>query len=428
MKIRKNQPLNGRYTNQNVTQGELIVNVFDENIAQPLSEVKVDVYGVDKDGTEKQIESLVTDMSGQTEKITLNAPNVELSLEPQELIRPFSLYNLKISSPYFDPVKVNGIEIFDQTTAIQNINMQERRLLDNMAEIINIQENTLWGDFPSKTPEAEVKPLPEATGFVVLDEVVIPEYIIVHEGAPNSGGPDYWVPFKDYIKNVASSEIYSTWPGHSIRANILAILSFTLNRVFTEWYRGQGKSFTITNNTAYDQAFSYGRNIYSEISVVVDELFTNYVTRNGIIQPLFTQYCDGKRVTCPNWLSQWGSAALGEQGKSYLDILKHYYGDIYIDQAKIVSGVPVSYPGSPLSKGSSGASVRTIQNQLNAISNNYPAIPKLRVDGIYGDQTAEGVKEFQRIFSLPQSGVVDLATWYKISHIYVAVSKLATLI
>lgn len=306
--------------------------------------------------------------------------------------------------------------------------VEQRQLFVPEPTTINIKENTLWGDFPPKIPEAEVKPLPEASGFVVLDEVVIPEFIVVHSGGPNSAGQDYWVPFKDYIKNVASSEIYSTWPVATIRANVLAIISFTLNRVFTEWYRGQGKNFTITNSTAFDQAFSYGRNIYAEISNIVDEVFTNYITRNGIMQPLLTQYCDGKRVSCPNWLSQWGSATLGEQGRNYLEILKNYYGDIYIDQAKIVSGVPVSYPGAPLNLGSNGAAVRTIQNQLNAISNNYPLIPKVRVDGIYGQQTAEAVRTFQKIFNMPQTGVVDFATWYRISHIYVAVTRLATLV
>lgn len=184
----------------------------------------------------------------------------------------------------------------------------------------------------------------------------------------------------------------------------------------------------LTNSTAYDQSFAYGRTIFKEISDVVDSVFTSYITRSGIIQPLFSQYCDGKKVSCPGWLSQWGSASLGEQGKDYLSILKNYYGDIYIYKAPIVSGVPVSFPGSSLQIGSTGNSVRTIQTQLNAISIHYPAIPKIRVDGIYGQQTAESVRTFQRIFNMPQTGIVDFATWYRISHIYVAVTKLATLV
>lgn len=234
------------------------------------------------------------------------------------------------------------------------------------------------------------------------------------------------MPYKDYIKNVASSEIYSTWDEAAIRANVLAIQSFVLNRVFTEWYRNKGYNFTITNSTRYDQAFNYGRTIYEDISIIVDEMFTNYIKREGEIQPLFAQYCDGRNVVCPNWLSQWGSAALAEQGYSAMDILRYYYGDdIYLEQAESVSGVPVSFPGENLTIGSRGNDVRTIQSQLNTISRTYSAIPRLAVDGIYGEATVESVKAFQNIFNMPQTGIVDLATWYQISQIYVALEKLA---
>ena len=409
-------------------RGNIVVNVFDETVANPIDEAQVDIFGVNNAGEELQVESLVTNISGQTEEIALDAPPVEYSLTPQDENRPFSTYTVRISAPDFETAVINGVEIFDTTTAIQNVNLAPKIATPVAPHIINISENTLWGDFPPKIPEEETKPLPPPTGFVVLDKVVIPEFIVVHDGPPDAYAQNYWVPFKDYIKNVASSEIYSTWPTQTIRANVLAILSFTLNRVFTEWYRGQGKDFTITSSTAFDQKFSYGRNIFTEIANVVDEIFTNYITREGILQPLFSQYCDGKRVSCPTWLSQWGSAALGEQGMNYLNILKNYYGNIYIDTAPIVSGVPVSYPGFTLQIGSTGTPVRTIQNQLNSISNNFPAIPKLRVDGIYGEQTAESVRAFQRIFSMPVTGVVDFATWYRISNIFVAVTKLATLI
>lgn len=397
--------------------GNLIINVFNESLANPVSGAKVDIFENDK-----QIESLTTDISGQTETIELEAPPGELSLVPQEEERPFSTYDIRITAEGMETLTINGVEIFEGTTAIQDASLGE-------TSNIYIPDNNLWTPGPPKIPEDEVKPLPEASGYVVLNEVVVPEFIVVHAGVPsNTSAPNYWVPFKDYIKNVASSEIYSTWPRATLQANILAIISFTLNRVFTEWYRGQGKNFTITNSTQFDQAFSYGRNIFKEISDVVDNLFTNYITREGIMQPLFTQYCDGRTSNCPGWLSQWGSASLGEQGKDYMTILKNYYGNIYIDKAPIVSGVPVSYPGHSLQIGSTGNDVRTIQNQLNSISTHYPAIPKLRADGIYGQQTAEGVKTFQRIFNMPQTGVVDFATWYRISHIYVAINKLATLV
>ncbi len=185
----------------------------------------------------------------------------------------------------------------------------------------------------------------------------------------------------------------------------------------------------LTYTTAYDQAFSYGRNIYDEISLIVDEMFTTYITKPNIRQPLFTQYCDGSRVYCPNWLSQWGSKSLADQGYTTIQILRYYYGDdIYLEQAKRVKGVPSSFPNENLQIGSSGNSVRTIQTQLNAISQTYTAIMRLRVDGVYGEQTAASVREFQKIFNLPQTGIVDFPTWYEISEIYVAIEKLAELV
>ncbi|MDD6208913.1 MAG: peptidoglycan-binding protein, partial [Clostridiales bacterium] len=202
-----------------------------------------------------------------------------------------------------------------------------------------------------------------------------------------------------------------------------------LNRVYTEWYRNKGYSFTITTSTAYDQKWMPGRNIFDTISQVVDEIFTNYLTRPNIAQPLFSQYCDGKRVTCPNWLSQWGSKSLADDGLTATQILKYYYGDnLYIESAVEVAGVPYSWPGAPLSIGSSGDNVRKLQTELNTISRGYPLIPKLAVDGVFGEQTAQAVRVFQQIFGLPQTGVVDYTTWYKISEIFVGVSRIAELV
>jgi hypothetical protein len=234
------------------------------------------------------------------------------------------------------------------------------------------------------------------------------------------------VGFKDYIKNVASSEIYATWPVQTITANVLAILSLTLNRVYTEWYRNQGYDFTITNSTRFDQAFVYGRNTFTEISEVVDQVFVNYITKPNIRQPLFTQYCDGRQVQCPGWMTQWGSKTLGDQGYSAINILRTAYGwDCYLAQAEQVRGVPSSFGGETLQSGSSGEAVRVIQTQLNAISNNYPALTKIAVDGVYGADTKRVVEKFQEVFRLPRTGMVDRATWYRISEIYVAVTKIA---
>lgn len=219
-----------------------------------------------------------------------------------------------------------------------------------------------------------------------------------------------------------------TWTENAIRANVLAIMSFTLNRVYTEYYRNRGYDFTITSSTAFDHKWIPNRNYFDTISTIVDELFADYLSRPNVRQPILTQYCDGRRVQCPNWLTQWGSQSLGEQGYSAIEILRYYYGDdIYINTAQEVSGVPSSWPGYDLENGASGEKVRQIQEQLNVVAEAYPLIPKIAVDGIYGPATAEAVRVFQSVFGLPQTGVVDYRTWYKISEIYVGVSRIAEL-
>ncbi len=211
-------------------------------------------------------------------------------------------------------------------------------------------------------------------------------------------------------------------------ANILAIQSITLNRVYTEWYRNRGYDFTITSSTAYDQKYIPGRNIFESISRAVDTIFSNYISRPNITQPLFTQYCDGKRVSCPRWMRQWESKTLGDQGYSAIEILRRFYGDsVYINSSEEISGIPSSWPGYDLTIGSTGEKVRQLQNQLNTISKGYPLIPKVAADGVYGEKTAEAVRTFQKVFNLPQTGVVDYPTWYRISDIYVGVSRIAEL-
>ena len=291
-----------------------------------------------------------------------------------------------------------------------------------------IPAHTLYGEYPPKIPEDEIKPINES-GEIVLSRVVIPEYVIVHDGSPrDSTATNYYVKYKDYIKNVASSEIYATWTENAIRANVLAIMSFTLNRVYTEYYRNRGYDFTITSSTAFDHKWIPNRNYFDTISTIVDELFADYLSRPNVRQPILTQYCDGRRVQCPNWLTQWGSQSLGEQGYSAIEILRYYYGDdIYINTAQEVSGIPSSWPGYDLENGASGEKVRQIQEQLNVVAEAYPLIPKIAVDGIYGPATAEAVRVFQSVFGLPQTGVVDYRTCYKISEIYVGVSRIAEL-
>lgn len=374
------------------------------------------------------LEQLTTNNLGQTDSIELAAPPLEYSLDATSNQQPYSEYTLEISAPGFNSLSIVGAEILPTITALQNISLIPSDAPISATDTYVIAPHTLYGNYPPKISEAEIKPV-TPSGEIVLPRVVIPEFIVVHDGSPrDSTAMNYYIRYKDYIKNVASSEIYATWPTNTIRANVLAIMSFVLNRVYTEWYRNKGYDFTITTSTAYDQKWIPNRNIYDTISAVVDELFTNYLSRPNVRQPILTQYCDGKQVSCPGWLSQWGSKYLGDQGYSAIEILRYYYGDdIYINIAPEVSGVPSSWPGFTLEIGSKGEPVRTIQTQINTIADAYPLIPKLTVDGIYGPATANSVKVFQSIFDLPQTGTVDYRTWYKISEIYVAVSRIAEL-
>jgi subtilisin family serine protease len=410
-------------------KGRLKVQCFRGDNYIPIDGAKITVQGTQGTENIKSLE-LVTDAVGLTTEIELSAPPLEFSLNKNSNQIPYSMYDITVERNGFKPIVIRGCQVFPTQVAYQICNLEISLGRGDMRqEIINVQPNTLNGNYPPKIPEEVDKPLPPPTSGVVLPQPIVPEYIIVHQGSPNDpSAPNYKVPFKDYIKNVASCEIYSTWNNSALRANIFCIISFTLNRIFTEWYRGKGKNFDITSSTAYDHAFNYGRNIYDSISQVVDEIFSTYVRRIGKKQPLFTQYCDGKSVTCPQWLSQWGSQELAQQGMVPYDILKNYYGnDIELVTAEKVVGSPQSYPGNALSIGSSGQDVRTIQGQLNRIARNYPLIPKQAEDGQYTQKTADAVKTFQQIFTLPQTGIVDYATWYKISDVYVGVTKLAEL-
>lgn len=397
--------------------GNFHLNAYLNNVGQPADGATVTITDPKSNVV---LEELKTDSSGQTPIIALPTPPLEYSMN-SDLPRPFNEYNVTVTYPEFFEASVYNVQIFPSTTAIQDI------LLRPIYKNIDIPYPVLWGDYPPKIPESEIKKLPFPSNLVVLPKPIVPDLVVVHAGVPSDdSAPNYTVGFKDYIKNVASCEIYATWPAETIKANVLAILSITLNRVYTEWYRGKGYDFTITNSTAFDQAFSYGRNIFKEISDVVDELFTTYITKPDIKQPLFTQYSDGKNIKREGWLSQWGSKDLGDQGYSALQILKNYYGyNIILKTAEKVKGLPLSFPGYVLQEGSRGDDVRTIQEQINAISKNYPMIPKLIEDGVYGAKTSASVKEFQKIFNLPVTGTVNFPTWYKISDIYTAVKKLS---
>ena len=402
---------------ESVNTGTLEVSVVSPTIARPSAGAAVSI----RNEGGAVVFAGVTDAEGRLPTLTLPTPPEELSLTPSsQPEQPFSGYDVTVVGSEGDRTDIQGVQLYTDTTALLPV------ALPGQSDDIDIPLPSIIGDQPEKIPEAEEKPLPLPEGTVVLPQPVIPEFIIVHGSVPSdSSAPDYYVGFQDYIKNVASSEIFATWPREAIKANVLAILSFTLNRVFTEWYRGKGYSFTITNSTAYDQAFIYGRNFFTEIADVVDEVFTLYITRPDMEQPLLAQYCDGIRVNRSGWLSQWGSKELADRGYSAVRILQSYYGrDIIIREAQKVEGVPVSFSGT-LSIGSRGQNVRTLQRQLNRIAQNYPLIPRLAVDGIYGEKTAASVRTFQQIFNMPRTGITDFATWYRISDIYVAVARLA---
>lgn len=406
-------------------RGRLQVTVLTEDGAKPVENavVRISYTGV----PDSVLEELKTDSSGQTPVLELAAPPLEYSMEPSEE-QPYAEYTVQIRAEGYEPEEIAGTEILPDVLAQQPVRLRPSSAGE--FERIVIGPHTLFGDYPPKEPEAEVKPVDE-TGEIVLSRVVIPEYVVVHDGPVNDAqAKNYYQRYKDYIKNVACSEIYATWPADTIRANVLAIMSFTLNRVYTEWYRNKGYDFTITSSTAYDHKWIYGRNLFDSISRIVDELFENYLSRPDVRQPILTQYCDGKMSQCLDrgWMTQWGSKELGDQGFSAIEILRYFYGnDMYINVAEEISGIPASWPGYNLDTGSVGPKVRQIQEQLNVIAEAYPALPSIAADGIYGEKTKEAVRKFQSVFGLPSTGIVDYPTWYEIQEIYVAVSRIAEL-
>lgn len=407
-------------------KGRLQIQIISERQEIPVkgAVVEVSYTGLPED----TLEQVTTDGNGRTDTLELGTPPVEYSLDPASETQPYAEYTLRVSAAGFETATVTGIQLLSGQTSLQNIRLRPLEP-SQTPDVIVIPAHTLYGDYPPKIAEEEIKPITQ-TGEIVLDRVVLPEFVVVHDGTPqDTTAGDYYVRYRDYIKNVASSEIYATWPRASIIANVLAIQSFTLNRVYTEWYRNKGYNFTITSSTAFDQKWINGRNYYESISQAVDEVFDSYLSRPNVRQPILTQYCDGERTRCPGWMTQWGSKELGEKGYDAIEILRFFYGDdMYINFAEEVSGIPSSYPGYPLDIGSVGEDVAKIQEQLNRISDNFPLIPKIAADGIFGERTQNAVKVFQSVFGLTQDGIVGSRTWYKIQEIYVAVTRMAELV
>ena len=396
--------------------GTLITEVFLGDRAAPVEGAVVETYLWSTGETIEQI----TGSAGKTSPILAETPDANLSLDPSYTGPAYSLANVTIRAQGYQPLVVEGVQLFDGIESILPASLTPALGRSSLPLAIRIPENALHSS-AARHPQGGSVGLER-----ILRQVYIPENITVHLGRPDSAARNVTLPFPAYIKNVASSEIYPTWPESSLRANILAQIGFALNRVYTEWYPSRGYDFNITNTTAYDQYFVEGRNIFENISRIVDEIFTTYPRRLGQTGPLFTSFCNGTTSVCGG-LSQWGTVSLAEDGLTPLQILQYYYGsDVELATAP-VQGLEGSYPGTPLRNGSRGEDVALIQSQLHRISRSYPLIPTVAVDGIFGDGTEEAVRVFQQIFDLTPDGIVGPATWYKISYIYVAVTKLAEL-
>ena len=399
--------------------GYLITQTRTASDAVPLEGISIRIL----DDEERGIYELMTNESGETPLVSLETIDASLSQDPYYPGQPFVSYDVLAQAEGFQPIYISGVPIYEGETAILPITMIPMQEVQR-----NIETARITIEKPAVSrPEVryQQEPVEEPR---ILRQVVIPRVITVHLGSPSSYASNIQVPFTDYIKNVASSEIYPTWPNAALRANIYAIITFALNRIYTEWYRSHGYSFDITNSTAYDQAYVYGGPVYESISRIVDEIFNEYVRRQGQIAPFFTSFCNGTTVTCTG-LSQWGTVSLANQGLTPLQILRSYYpNDIEVAQASAITDVITSYPGTPLRVGSTGLDVQTIQTYLNRIRKNYPAIPVITdEEGVFGSSTNAAVRKFQSVFNLGVDGIVGKATWYKISEIYTAVTRLAEL-
>ena len=368
----------------------------------------------------------ITDAEGNAEDVAICAPACALSLDENNTTTlPYAVCSLTARKPGYRTVRIQGIQIFAGQVTLARPEMipdtEEGKDIANPPVII--PTHALFAGNGGSGPS----PTEHCTGSRVLDRVIVPKNITVHLGRPAASARNVTVSFRDYIANVASSEVYPTWPIEALKANIHCQISLALNRIYTEWYPSKGYTFNITNSTSYDQYYVHGRTVFDVMVKLTDDIFNTYIRKTGTVNPYYSEYCDGKSVTCPG-LKQWGTVTLANQGRNALSILKYYYGsDIEIVRTSNIQSIPRSYPGSPLRRGDRGTAVFTLQRQLNRITKDYPFLGKLTVDGVFGSRMAATVRAFQKQFNLTADGVVGRQTWYKISYIYVSVKDLAEL-
>ena len=401
------------------TTGTLRIQTFASRFSAPVSGVVVTVTG---DGLRVQ---RITGADGTAPDLSISAPACSRSFDQSGSSGcPYAVCSITAAKEGYRTVRIQGVQIFPgQVTLAQ-------------PEMIPLTE--AGRDIPDPPVVIPPHALYAGTGGSgaapaapcdsrVLDRVIIPKNITVHLGKPAASAQNVTVSFRRYIANVASSEVYPTWPEQALRANIHCQISLALNRIYTEWYPSKGYRFNITNSTSYDQYYVHGRTVFEVMVRLTDDIFNTYLRKSGTVNPYYAEYCDGKLVTCPG-LKQWGTVTLAQQGRSALEILRHYYGrDLEIVRTSNIQSIPQSYPGSPLRQGAAGAAVFTLQRQLNRITKDYPFLGKLTVDGVFGPQMTATVQRFQKQFNQTPDGVVGRQTWYKISYIYVSVKDLAEL-
>ena len=398
--------------------GTLRIQTFAARQSAPMEGVTVAVQG---DGFTLH---RITDATGSAADIPVEAPACTLSLDEDNTIRPYAVVSLTAAKSGYRTVRIEGIQIFaGQITLAQPAMIPVTEEGKDIPDApIVIPPHALFAGSGGSGPQPRENCTPR-----VLEQVIIPKNITVHLGKPAASARNVTVSFRDYIANVASSEVYPTWPEQALRANIHCQISLALNRIYTEWYPSKGYTFNITNSTSYDQYYVHGRTVFDVMVKITDDIFNTYLRKRGTVNPYYSEYCDGKSVTCPG-LKQWGTVTLANQGRTALQILKYYYGnDIEIVRTNNIQSIPQSYPGSPIRQGDSGTAVFTLQRQLNRITKDYPFLGKLTVDGVFGSRMAATVRAFQKQFNLTADGMVGRQTWYKISYIYVSVKDLAEL-